>query len=611
GKKFFYDFLAKQGYVIEGKTSDGLWIIGGATLLFLPDRSVQIKNAFATTSDDSNTKWDFHASELSLQRDMQLSAKHITFRSSTVPVLYVPYYSTNLKKKSDSPFSYSATWDTGQGPMLSMRYRAYETETFDLFTRLDYRVTRGGGGAIETDYESLSRKLKILTKSYIAHDTFVQDPNPNAYKTRYRFQGLADGKKIDECMDIFMRYDYISDRYMPNDFPSDSFEISTAKRTELVINRVDPSVTTNLYIRPRINDFQGFKQEIPTLRIGVKPFEMFGSGIMFDNFFKIAYLDYDYSEEMTVPVNVSPPPTFRSGRFQTSQYLYRPLDMEVMILTPKVGYNGIYYTNNQNSEATALSSYLIGFDASSSLYKNFSDFGHVITPYANFDWIKTTNQLSNHFIFSIEDGVTNLHQLHVGIKNDFYPKKSNTYHPLLSVDLYSYGFFSTSNLPQKFPFLYLDATLYASRMSFTSNLKWDYNVGKVAQFNTSWKWTISNRLAFSAEVRNRSNYEIRKCDPFNFFVDVANPFEQEITSPLADPRTSFLLKAQANLTPFTFIRAESHIGWGRPAPQPAYTETKIDFFTMIATNWRLRVSYQHSVFDDQVAFGISMIPFKK
>jgi hypothetical protein len=141
-------------------------------------------------------------------------------------------------------------------------------------------------------------------------------------------------------------------------------------------------------------------------------------------------------------------------------------------------------------------------------------------------------------------------------------------------------------------------------------LKLDTKNRRVARYNQEWKWTISNRFAFSAEFRYRSQYDLRKCDPTNFFEDVAYPFLAEIQTPLVDPRNTFLLKAQVNLTPFTSCRVQSHIGWNRPG-QPPYTETKLDIFTMISTLWKLRVTYQHSVFDDQVSMGISMIPYRK
>ncbi len=612
GKEFFYDFSAKSGYLIEGKASDGLWYVGGQKLLFLPTRTVEVQNAFVTCSDDNNPTWDFHAKELSLTKDKDLKAHGVTFRSAGVPIMYVPYYSTNLKKKSDSPFTYSANWDTGpgQGPKISLRYRVYETDTFDLFARLDYRIARGGGGAIETDYASLDRKVKIQTKSYLAHDTFAQDPNPRLYKTRYRLQGLAEGKQLGEKMDIFLRYDYISDKYMPSDLPSPEFELATAKRTELVVNRTDQNLVTNLYIRPKINNWQGFKQEIPTFRIMLKPLSIPGINAIMENTFKVAYLDYQYSTDMELPLNQSPPSSFKAGRLQTTQSIYRSFQIPYITLTPSIGYNGIYYTNNPSDQATGFSQYQMGLEASSFFYNNFPGFTHHLKPYASAQWIFTTNQLSNHFIFSLEDGFTDLRYMRIGLKNSFFSSKIDLAYPLADIDIYTYGFFHQNNLPSTFPFGYLEGNLSWPRASLSSLVKIDTQNGRVARYNQTWKWTVSNSVAFSAEFRYRSKYDIRKCDPTNFFVDVAYPFNEEINSPLVDPRNTFLLKAQVNLTPFTSCRVQTQVGWNRPQ-QPPYTESRVDLFTMVSTLWKLRVSYQHSVYDDQVSMGLSMIPYRK
>ncbi|MCI5052912.1 MAG: hypothetical protein MRY21_07255 [Simkaniaceae bacterium] len=607
GKSFHYDFIKREGSLICGRVSDGQWIMGGDRIDFLPDGSAVMTNAYVTTSEDSNAYWDFHASSLSLEEKHYLVARNVTFRYNTFPIMYFPYYSADLIKGDESPVSYSAAWDSGQGPRVGVRYRAFSNDTTSVFTRLYYHIARGGGGALETKYKSRDGKLKIFTKNFIAHDTFPQDPKPNVYRTWWRLQGILDMKRQEnDKMDAFARWDKISDKYMVGHFPSDDFELSTGQRTELTINRTDSWVTSNLYVRPRINDWQGFKQELPTGKARIKPLAASDSGITYTNDINVAYLDYDYSREADPPPGDTVLDNFHAFRIESNQSLSKPMHMKLATLTPYVGFTGIYYNNNQRSNDAGLAIFKMGGSLSTFLSKHYGNFSHYIVPSIDYNYYNLADRGELHYIFSINDGWNDLNLFRVGIDNYFYPRGTNFAMPSVGFKFYSYGFLNAEALTEAFPRVYGQVDFNFAYFSLWSKIIYNIQRDTFETTNVGIKWTVSDRFAFSWEFRHRDKYAWKKDQPENFILDVTRKTRALLESPLSDQRNVVLLRSQVNLTPFTQLRCQGHFGWARN-DEPAYQEAKFDILSMITSNWRLRITYKHTVADDQVSVGVSLI----
>lgn len=615
GEEFFYDFIERKGYLIDGRTSDGLWIIGADRIDFEPDNSATAVKAFVTTSEDANAHWDFHAKKLQLKEKHMLHAEGVSFRFNKVPVMYLPWYTQYLGKGEESAISYNAKWETGQGPKIGLRYRIYSTETFSLYARADLRLrtldkkfVAGGAGAIETVYRSKDKKVHFSTRNWANRDTFINDPKPNEFETRYRLQGLLKAKDIGDRMQIFARWDRISDKYLPGDFPNPDFELRTSKRTELKIDRNDDFVVSNLYIRPKINGWQGFMQELPTAKARFKPLPAADTGIVFNNNFRVAYLDYEYSGKVTQPPGVTALDEFKSARLQTTQTVYRPFHTKLLTVTPLVGFTGIFYSRNQNDSDAGLAILRAGGTISTQMHQSWKYHTHVIEPQVDYYYIHLAENNSQHYIFSLGDGWKDLNYFRASVKHRLYFNQ-NWALPSIAMNFYSYGFLNAEALREAFPRIYATIEGNYPRISLRGKLIYNFQHNTFETVNAGIKWSISDRFALSGEFRHRNKWAWKKCDYDNFTLDATRSQQQLLESPLSDPRNVFLLKSQLNLTPFTTLRAQGHFGWGR-SDEPAYQEATFDILTMITDNWRLRVSYLHTVNANSVSVGLSLIPIK-
>ncbi len=604
GEKLTYDFIRNTGTVINGRTNIDVWFMGGDLITLNPDRSFYIHNAYVSTSDSQKMDWKIHSRKIYITKNAQLTTTNMTFRFFNTPIFWIPSFKSNLKTFSDSPARYNLYWETGQGAKLSMSYRIYSWDQFNLFARIDLRPKRGFGGAIESDFLSKNKQTMFQVKNYIAHDTFYNNINPNQKHTRFRFQGIFESENTRKSIWTYMSYDKISDRNMPGIFQQDDFELNTSKRTELIVRNFKNHTITGINLRPRINAFQGMKQELPTLFLSVKPFTLPTTRLIFQNHFKAAYLDYASANATEIFV-----PDFHAMRLETHNTIYHPFDLHFLTITPLIGFRGIYYNNNPHKETIGQTIFNYEININTSLTKHSSYGSHTLLPYCLYKGLSTPSSPANdYFIFSIQDGFHRLNEIKLGINNLFYLTNYRLFEPNFSADLYIYSLFINSMLQNSIPKASLDLTWNFPSLSLCSKTGWDIKKKILNHANILFCWTINADIAFNIEYRHRSRFDWRKNDHEHFVLDVTRSIPELLNSPLSDGRNAFLTKLELKITPQWTCRIQSHTGWGRK-DEPSYNEATIDLITILSLSWKLKISYSHRVREGQGLFDPSGIGF--
>ena len=540
---------------------------------------------------------------MTLDKNSRAKAKGIAPNVGNTPFFYLPSYSANLaqqKEKKESPIQYRAYWESGQGPLVVFRSRIADINGFKAFWRGEYRLARGAGTALEFDYqEPVKKSFSFASRNFYAYDTFYNDLKPDKFKSRYRIQGSFDSVSENKKIETFARWDALSDRLMRSDFPTQMFELQTLGRTEGFIKGRYDGAFTSIYARPRINAFQGFKQELPTLTIAVKPYTIPKTGVIFENYFKAAYLDYVYADKFIGKVS-----DFRSGRVETSQSLARPFHFGPVHTTPKVGFQGIYYSASPQEKDHFQSLFHYSLSSFTTLEKGYTHFTHAVKPYIDFQGLtKPSQNINDVYMFSVQDGYHTINQLKVGLKNSFFAKNRSSPLPEFSSDLYAYNFYNADTFSKAFPKGYLDLTWSYPKLTFQTNLGWNFEKNTLDHTNFALSWTVNEYFAASLELRNRGKYEWRKDQFSNYTLDVTRAISELANSPLSDERTSIFMRWQLQLAPTSHLQVLNHIGW-RPN-QPFYHESKFDLYTLIANTWKLRLSYMRTTASNQYSFGVT------
>jgi hypothetical protein len=513
-------------------------------------------------------------------------------------ILWVPSLRANLDSIFDSPIRYRFRWGGKQGPRISLSYEFFSSDRWKNFLRFDYRLAKGPGGGIETRYLSLDRKTEFQSINYLARDSSLLKLEE---KARYRFEGLFRTLLDHDKISILMTYDKISDRDMPSSYYDRDFDFDPSERTQLLIRRQEEQWIGSLYTRLRINSFQTVKQELPTLAVHFKPFPLHKTGIIFENWANVSYLDFKYSKHL---VDVH---HYASNRFEYRPTLYRPFNLGQLTMTPKTGFVGIFYGNSPRHDSKMLSLGLFGCQVETQLYKYFSHFKHTLVPYSSYCYYTfPTSSPNEHYIFDITDGWTQLNEWTIGLKNSLWIKRRGEISQLFYANIYTHAFFDSKKICQTFPKLYANFVFSSlPTLKHTVKAAWNFQYHLLDYFNFRTEWTLNADFALAAEYRHRSSYNWRKVDEENFFLDNFRSQESLLHSSLSDRRDTFLLHFFYRFQPNWALEFSARKGWNRKQ-EPGYLEYEIDLLATIQTAWHLRLSFQHRENDNRIAMYVNV-----
>lgn len=587
GETLEFNLLTRTGYLKGGRTKDGSWYVGGDWIELLPDGNFFIYGAFITTSTSRANPWEIKADTAHITDGHILTAKDVRFKALDFPLLWIPYYKTNLTKFRDPPIRYRLQYDTNLNIRASVRYRFYSTETFAAFARFDYRFKKnlGPGGALEADYLSQDKRTVFQTKNYGALDKSFPDENG---VVRYRFQGIYKTKSEDEYTRFHVQWDRLSDNRMISDFKDPDFEINTQKVTYLEFSRYRNWTFAECNVRPKINPFQSLAQELPYAATGLRPFEFWKTGIIMENYASGSYLDYTYANVLDRELKDR-----KSGRLETINSIYRPFSWRGFNLTPRIGLVGIHYSDSPDKNAVGQFLYTYGGEISSRFSKIFPRYKHTIIPYAKYlGYTRPSVAVDDYFVFDLADGYTRIDQIRFGVRQLFFTKENSIFLPGLALDIYAYSFWGANSFTHRIPKVFANLEINRQNYAIFSGLGWNIQENVLDYGNAELLWTLNSSFALGVELRHRSKFWWRKAVHNNYIVDFARPLDQLLASPLSDRRNTFLTKAHIRFSPRWNMQFQFFHGWDR-LDEPNYSGAKVDFYTMLTGNWQMKVTYEY------------------
>jgi hypothetical protein len=600
GGELHYDFQAHRGVIYNGRGMFHPWYVGASCIELLPNGDYKLHKGFLSTSPAWDPEWRIAIGNAYLTKDRMLTASNVQFKIVHLPILWMPYLKTHLDWLLDSPVRYRLRWGGPQGPRFGITYKLFDRECFKTFLRLDYRLSRGPGLALETEAYSPDQSEIFLTRNYVARDSAIDDPHE---RFRYRFQGYYNKCICAERANLNITYDKISDEDMPRDYSDEDLELKTAQRTQLHFRGQNDYVISDFKTRIRVNDFETLKEDLPAFGLTLHPFTLGPTGIIAENRFHFGYHDFRFSKTLPAGSN-----DYSSTRAEFRHNLYRPFSSYYATLTPETGLVAIYYGNSEDKSSKWVVLGQFGTTLSTQAYNHYGPFKHVLEPYVKYEYFTTpSTSPDQHFIFDIEDGWYRLNTMRVGGRNLIYQKCINgCIAHRLTLDLYTYTFFDTPAIGSTAPRLYAEAIWDTSAsLRHTTLAVWNRKKNIVDEFNFRSQWTGSENFAIDVEYRHRSPYYWRRLDPNNFIMDSIRTESELRNSPVSDRRSTVLLHAFYRLHHDTAIEFLYQHGWDR-ITQPYYREYQIDLLKTIRSTWHIKLSYQQKENDHRVAIHIKI-----
>lgn len=627
GDSITYNFKEKKGIIKNAVGTVNNIVTGGKELEIFEDGSIEIKDAFITPSTVNPPLFNITSPLITIDSKTQAVAKTMVARFNDVPFMWLPSYGTTLDPKYETPptIAYSVDLENNQMPTLYGRYKMYDNEFLQAYARLEYRFLAfdekiskkqwnwfdGLGASLDLDMTSNNKQFTFQTRNFVTYNIWPLNPDPNVVGLRYRLQGLYTGETEDEKIEFKVQWDYLSDRFIRKNFkPKNDWTLKTLENNEAFIKyRTNPAYVT-LFAQPRLNKYRGFKQQLPSLNIAVEPIELFGTQIYIEQSYNTAYLDYLYAEELRGAVN-----DFNAGRISTIYNIYRPFNFNGFNITPRVGFDGIFYTNNQNGDVTyqAVASY--GGDASWNLCGTYDSLDHYIKPFITYNGLTSPTSPNNeHYIFSIDDGYAAYNQVLYGIKNEVYFHRYPVDTPTFAFNIRGMSFIGSDSFTKGIAKGDLEFMWHFPRVEISAIFGWNFEKNCYDYTHVRFGWTINDYFAVSTEFRDRNKFWWRKDNHENFIVDSFRTINDLASTPLSNPRYCFVNKAQLQLSPLWTLQLENNVGQAHsytndlgekvPGDNQYYIQTKGQLFMIVSNYLKFGLYGTFTNADKENAYGV-------
>lgn len=599
GDSLEYDFLTNTGVIEQGRTSIPPWQIGGERIFLHDQGNITICNGYLKTSEGRDENWEVLSPKITVFKNRILSARSVSIRFSDVPIFWFPTMKLDLKKMGSSPVAIKAAWGGFQGSRLGLRYQFLSWNDLDAYLRLDGYMQRGLGIGLETEYAPDCCCTEFYTRSYYAHDISLEDPDR---RDRYRFEGTYYDLLWDGCVSVNLMYDKVSDPEMAADYQARDFDLMTAGRTQVDFRTVHDDWIADLFIRARVNSFQTVTQELPSLITQFHPIEILDSGIISENYLQLGYLDYVFGTDV-----IDPPSNLHSARFEARPRFYRPFYLGPATFTPRLGLTAIAYSNSQSGDPVGQLVGEFGFDITTALYNVYGNFKHVVEPYLEYEYLTSPRvPVGEYLIFDINDAYTRLDLTRIGIRQSLFTWDDCIIVRPLYFDLFTYAFFDTATINDMIPkvYGYLEWQPY-DRLIVGLDTAWNLQEGLLDYYNLRLEWTLSEDLAFALEYRNRSRFDWRKADFFDFMLESTRTIDELLHSTLSDQRETALARIFYRFHPDWSIKFQIRHGWNRPTQQN-YTEYQADLGTFLRNHFRVHFIYDKRADDHRFSVNFKL-----
>lgn len=270
-----------------------------------------------------------------------------------LPIMYKPppnrmgYWT--ITAGNSSAYGYyvqtSNNWDIWDTPDLKI-------STSNL---LDYYGIRGfgyGNASMVTTPNSLTQTFLYGINDNIPD---YSAPNTSRYKpfSPYRYDiDLRNFTHLSDRLDFRGRFAQISDIYFLYDYFGNLANLDPAPPTYANFDYQFDWGALSANIRPQTYDWYTTTQELPKLQLNIPRQELF-SNIYYQGQTQVSYLNQRWTHfKQPRPGGLPNPANYTSWRFDTVNFAYYPIQMDVFNLIPRAGFR---LTGYSNSSKTAVS----------------------------------------------------------------------------------------------------------------------------------------------------------------------------------------------------------------------------------------------------------------
>ena len=269
-----------------------------------------------------------------------------------IPVLWLPAF---YKPRDESPGICSVVFgkSSGWGYFVSMRKRLsfsdYPASSIQLMG--DYYSLRGFGYGANGVFN-----LEDSRTDYLAYSIYDNHPYKNGNYRDYRLKipaarfdfRVSNVSHITPRLDFRGSFEYTSDYFFNRDFFSYRYSVNPQPSTYAALEQNFDLFSASVYLRMRVNDFYSTVEKIPEARLDFQRQQIFNTpfyyqGDLSADYMRMRWIKFD--RESKVP-NYRALRDYQAFRFDTTHFLYLPLQKNTFSLIPRGGVKLTAYSNS-------------------------------------------------------------------------------------------------------------------------------------------------------------------------------------------------------------------------------------------------------------------------
>ena len=402
-----------------------------------------------------------------------------------VPILWLPLF---YKPKDESPGLFSLTWgkNSDWGYYISASRKFYFTDVPSSSVRIltDYFTDRGVGyglrGRISADDSLTELQAYSIYDIHPFESEDYDDYRLRVPHDRYMFR-LTHLTHVTPRLDFRAQFFWTSDYYFTKDFFADIYNSDTQPSTFAAIEHEFDNFSFGAIFRPRVNRFYSTVEKLPGIRIDIPRQQIFNTGIYYQGSSSADYLRnrwIRFNRRFDRPVKDSDLHDYEAYRFDTTHFLYLPVNLDWLNFIPRAGLKFTAYSNTskekidtndllaminsahpQNLVARVLKRYdrdggaktrlatELGFELSTKLHNTWNDvrissmqidgLRHIARPYVNYTFINVAGLNRDHtYYFDEIDRIDDQNFFRFGIENRLQTRTENGIRDILAMENY-------------------------------------------------------------------------------------------------------------------------------------------------------------------------------
>ena len=397
----------------------------------------------------------------------------VTMKVMGLPVFWMPFM---YKPPEESPglFQLRVGDTSNWGPFLSASKRFTWSDDPYISTKvmLDWFSLRGVGYGMNTDIHAKDSTTNIFAYSIYdirPHQQYKKGPSRrwSIPHGRYNFR-MTNVTHITPRLDFRGRFELLSDIYFRDEFFSDAASAYPQPITFGALEYQGDDFSTSLYARARVNDFYTTVEKLPEFSLNIPRRELFKNiyyqGDMTLGYYKMNWRKFD--KDRTTG-NLVDPENYESGRLDSLHFLYYPMQLGWLNVTPRAGIRFTAYSNtskealspedlatlfivdnpegnaglnvkNYDDDGGSKGRFIaeFGIEANTkisrswqnvkSAYWQLDGMRHIMEPYVNYTFVTDPSESRDHlYYFDEVDRITEQNFVRFGLKNRLQTRRGD------------------------------------------------------------------------------------------------------------------------------------------------------------------------------------------